>query len=477
MKCTFRIMLAYIIDRIKLVLELGMVVCGYENIKSMHFIGVGGVSMSKLAVFYSSLGIRVSGSDLADSETLHNLKSIGLNVYVGSRVEVATESDLIVYSSAISTCDVEYLAGEKRVERKELLRDFASRFGSVITVSGAHGKTTTSAIIRHILSVAGLMAYSHVGGDALGYDSLEVSNNRDILVMEGCEYKRSFLSIPSDYSIVLNVDYDHPDTYSNIDEVYDAFAEFLHGTKVGQLIEYSYYDKLSDLVFGTYRDCLDKAVTFGANAKADYSYSNVYCANGAVCFDLFIRGVYSRSFRIPSLNKVIVKSAVAAIALADILGVDINIVAKALESFRGVARRAECLGLSSGGCRVITDYAHHPSEIKELLMNIRDNVKGKLVAVFEPHTYSRTKSLINEFVDSLSIADVRFILPTYPARELPSDGINSIELTYRFREFGVCASYTDYDSLEEKLLKYDSDDLILLIGAGIKYTDIYESIR
>lgn len=454
-----------------------MVICGYENIESMHFIGVGGVSMSKLAIFYSSLGIKVSGSDMADSETLRKLKSLGLNVYVGTNEEVAGKADLIVYSSAISISDDEFLVGKRRVERKELLRDFASRFERVVTVSGAHGKTTTSAIIRHILSVAGLRAYSHVGGDVLGYDSLEVSNSRDILVMEGCEYKRSFLNIPSDYSIVLNVDFDHPDTYANIDEVYDAFAEFLHGARVGKLIEYSYYDKLSDLVFGTYREFLDAAVTFGENAKADYSYSNVSSANGAVCFDLFIRGGYSRSFRIPSLNKVIVKSAIAAIALADTLGIDINIVAKALESFRGVARRAECLGLSSGGCRVITDYAHHPSEIKELLMNIRENVKGKVVAVFEPHTYSRTKSLINEFVDSLSIADVRIILPTYPAREMPSDGIDSIELTYRFREFGVCASYAEYDSLKEKLLEYGSDDLILLIGAGIKYADIYETIR
>lgn len=454
-----------------------MIICGYENIKSMHFIGVGGVSMSKLAIFYSSLGLQVSGSDMADSETLNRLKALGLKVYVGSNADVAGRADLIVYSSAISLSDDEYLAASSRIERKELLSDFVSRFNSVVTVSGAHGKTTTSSIIRHILSVAGVKAYSHVGGDSLGYDSLEVSNNRDVLVMEGCEYKRSFLNIPSDYTIVLNVDFDHPDTYQNIDEVYDAFAEFLHGARVGQLIEYSYYDKLSDLVFGTYRDSLDSAVTFGENAKADYSYSNVSCANGAVCFDLFVRGSYSRSFRIPSLNKVIVKSAVAAIALADIFGIDMNITAKALECFKGVSRRAECLGLSAGGCRVMTDYAHHPSEIKELLMNIRENIKGRVVAVFEPHTYSRTKSLINEFVDSLSIADVRLILPTYPAREKPSDGIDSIELTYRFREYGVCATYTDYSGLKEKLSGYGANDLILLIGAGIKYKDIYESIR
>lgn len=454
-----------------------MVICGYENIKSMHFIGVGGVSMSKLAIFYSSLGLRVSGSDMADSETLKRLKALGLNVYVGSNADVAKSADLVVYSSAISLSDDEYLASIRRIERKELLSDFASRFNNVVTVSGAHGKTTTSSIIRHILSVASVKAYSHIGGDSLGYDNLEVSNNRDILVMEGCEYKRSFLNIPSDYTVVLNVDFDHPDTYQNIDEVYDAFAEFLHGARVGQLIEYSYYDRLSDLVFGTYRDSLDSALTFGENAKADYSYANVSCANGAVCFDLFVKGSYARSFRIPSLNKVIVKSAVAAIAFADILGIDINIVAKALDSFRGVARRAECLGLSSGGCRVMTDYAHHPSEIKELLMNIRDNVKGKVVAVFEPHTYSRTKSLINEFVDSLSIADVRLILPTYPAREKPSDGIDSIELTYRFREYGVCATYTEYSGLKEKLIGYGANDLIILIGAGIKYKDIFESIQ
>lgn len=454
-----------------------MVICGYENIKSMHFIGVGGVSMSKLAVFYSSLGVHVSGSDLADSDTLRRLRALGLNVYVGSNVDVAASADIIVYSSAVSTSDVEYLSGARRVERKELLSDFASRFGSVVTVSGAHGKTTTSSIIRHILSVAGVKVYSHIGGDAVGYDSLEFSENRDVLVMEGCEYKRSFLNIPSDYTVVLNVDFDHPDTYQNIDEVYDAFADFLHGAKVGQLVEYSYYDKLSDLVFGTFRDSMDSVVTFGASAKADYSYSNVSCANGAVCFDLFVRGSYSRSFRIPSLNKVIVKSAVASIALADNLGIDMNITAKALESFKGVSRRAECLGMSSGGCRVMTDYAHHPSEIKELLMNIRENVKGRVVAVFEPHTYSRTKSLINEFVDSLSIADVRLILPTYPARENPSDGIDSIELTYRFREYGVCATYTEYSGLKEKLSSYGENDLILLIGAGIKYNEIYESVR
>lgn len=453
-----------------------MVICGYENIKSMHFIGIGGVSMSKLAVFYSSLGVHVSGSDLADSASLKRLKALGINAYVGSNVNVAASADMIVYSSAISLTDIEYLAGKRRVERKEILSDFASRFANVVTVSGAHGKTTTSSIIRHVLNVAGAKVYSHIGGDAVGYDSLEVSENRDVLVMEGCEYKRSFLNIPTDYAVVLNVDFDHPDTYQNIDEVYDAFAEFLHGAKVGQLVEYSYYDKLSDLVFGTFRDSMDSAVTFGASAKADYSYSNVSCANGAVCFDLFVRGSYSRSFRIPSLNKVIVKSAVASIALADNLGIDMNITAKALESFKGVSRRAECLGMSAGGCRVMTDYAHHPSEIKELLMNIRENVKGRVVAVFEPHTYSRTKSLINEFVDSLSIADVRFILPTYPAREKPSDGIDSIELTYRFREYGVCATYTEYSGLKEKLSSYGTNDLILLIGAGIKYNDIYESV-
>lgn len=444
----------------------------------IHFIGVGGVSMSKLCAYFVRNGYTCSGSDRADTEVLNRLKILGANVYAGTKPEYATQADIVVFSSAIDAYNAELVTaleiGIPVLERKEFMRCFTAAFDNVIAVSGAHGKTSTCGMLTYIMLCAAKRVTAHIGGDIQGVDNLQLDYGNEMLVIEACEYKKSFLEFKVDYGIILNVDYDHPDCYANIDEVYGAFVEFAHHASKALIIENDYYPKIHELHYAIYRNDINNVITYGDNFNADFCYMNIERIDTSLTFDVYRYGEFYHNFKLNTFNAVNVKCATAAIAAADSIGIEKGAIATGLTMFGGIKRRAECLGKSINGAKVITDYAHHPSEIELLLHNVRAVTRGKIIAVFEPHTYSRSKALANEFASALKLSDACYLLPTYAARE--KGDFDSSRLNETFKKRGLNAKLIDYDNISESLLKFADNDVILLIGAGIDYMRIYKSL-
>lgn len=435
--------------------------------------------MSKLCAYFVRNGYQCSGSDRTDTEVLKQLRALNAEVYSGTKPEYAAAADIIVYSSAIDESNAELVAARKNgknvYERKEFMGYFTSVFDNVAAISGAHGKTTTCGMLTYIMLCAAKRVTAHVGGDIQGVDNLHLDYGTELLVIEACEYKKSFLDFKVDYGIILNVDYDHPDCYANIDEVYGAFTEFAHHAGKALIIENDYYPRIHKLHYAIYRKNIENVITYGDNFNADYCYMNIERMGTSLTFDVYRYGEFYHNFKINSFNAVNVKCATAAIAAADTLGIEKGDIAAGLTMFGGIKRRAECLGKSAGNARVITDYAHHPSEIELLLHNVRAVSKGKIAAVFEPHTYSRSKALASEFATALKLSDACYLLPTYAAREIGD--FDSARLAEAFEKNGLNAKLVDYGNIAEALKKYGENDIILLIGAGIDYLRIYKNIE
>lgn len=437
----------------------------FKDIKRVHFVGIGGVSMSKLCAFCLKRGILCSGSDCSDSETLNELAAMGANVYVGENPDIASLADIVVYTGAIKADNKELLAAKKCVERKYFLACCAKKCKQMVAVSGSHGKTTVTSMISWVLLGCKKHFVAHVGGNIVGLNIRDLDCGDDIFLTEACEYKRSFLELSADISLILNVDYDHPDCYASLEDTYIAFAEFLTKTKDICILD---YNSLQLIANAEGINVMPKIITFGDNINSDYYISDIQSDKTVFTFDVCKNGKYFASFILNTANEINLKCALASIVALDILGVSVSDIASGLQTFRGVERRFECLGLLGGKVRVISDYAHHPTEIINAIKGGRRLEYNKVLAVFEPHTYSRTKALLQEFETCFNYADECILLPTYSARETPSMGATAFELFNKMLSNNTNVKYfSEKSEVEEYILKnYSDKDLVLLLGAG-----------
>lgn len=442
-----------------------------NDLKYIHFVGVGGVSMSKLCSYCLSKGIKCSGSDISKSKIIDELRAKGALICLCDGSNMAKSADLVVYSSAIPLDHPDIIAAKTVMERKEFLRIFARNFGKVVAISGSHGKTTTASIISWILRYANFNFTAHIGGEIIGINPLEMNYGDNILVIEACEYRKSFLHLNPDISIILNIDYDHPDCYQSIDEVYNAFGQFALQSKC--VISNGDYD-IKKVARNINREKSVKIdfVNYSYNDD-DYLIQKIKIKDGLLSMrilknyldDVAVLG----DFTMPSYNAVVAECATSAIIACIKLGIDISVINKAMTVFPGVKHRFQCLGKKSCGTRVIADYSHHPREIKKVIEASKGLNSNKVIAVFQPHTYSRTKALLNEFVEALSDADVVIVMATYSARETENDGVNSITLYQNLCGANInaiyCEDYVDVDNWIKKNTVYG--DLVLVLGAGI----------
>ena len=433
---------------------------------NVHFIGVCGVSMKALALLCVKEGMTVSGSDKADSPILETLCRNGVYAYCGSDPSVVEKASLVVYTACIPQGDPELSrAKELRktvMERKAFLALVERLCKRTVAVSGTHGKTTTTAMISRIMGAQGVRFIGHIGGDLPGGEISLTDTGRDVFLTEACEYKRSFLSLSPDVAVVLNVKFDHPDCYRDMFELEDAFRAFARNVKEGGLLV------VDCNVKELFDDVAVRKVTFGFNAGCDYRADDVSYENGIYSFSLYRYGVCTGRYTTCVYGKHNVLNALAALAVADGLGLDIVYAGSALADFGGISRRFECRGMLESGARVITDYAHHPDEIAAAINTARVMTKGDITVFFEPHTYSRTKSMIDGFADSFYWADEVVILPTYAARESNIEGGSAYDLYMRLKKkkpeclymegYGAAADY-----IKTRLSK---NGIILLLGAG-----------
>ena len=434
------------------------------NYTNYYFSGIGGVSMSALAKYLIRIGKNVYGSDISSSELTDELEFLGVKIDFTQKGKFLTEDCVFVYSSAISTDNEEMLRAKELnipiVKRSELLGEICSQFPISIAVSGSHGKTTTTAMIAQILISGKYLPTVFLGGNSLEYGNLFLGDN-NIVLTEACEYKKNFLNIKPKISTVLNIDNDHLDSYQDLDEEVRVFEKFIKGS----IAVINADDVKANVIFTTSK------VTFGINNQANYIARRIVEKENGISFSVYQSSIQMGRINLKIKGKHNVYNALCAIAVCSILKVPFKVMKKGLETFVGVKRRNELI-LRKDGLDVYADYAHHPSEIDALLETYKKE-REKTLFVFQPHTYSRTEILMNEFISVLSKCQNLIIYKTYPAREKYSYKGSAMKLYCNLSNCGIkiLKFIEDQEKLKKEIVnsskKYKN---IIFIGAG----DIYE---
>ncbi|MBR1932048.1 MAG: UDP-N-acetylmuramate--L-alanine ligase [Lachnospiraceae bacterium] len=448
----------------------------FQNPSSIYFVGIGGISMSGLAEILADAHFTVSGSDRSKSALTESLEQKGIRVYYGQRREnITPDIDCVIFTSAIKEDNPEYIAtvelGLPHLTRAELLGQLMKNYKTSIAISGTHGKTTTTSMVSEILLQADTDPTLSIGGILKTIGGNIRVGGSEYFVTEACEYTNSFLSFLPTIGIILNIEEDHMDFFKDLADIrhsFRAFAELLPAD--GYLIVNGEIDDYREITSGL--SC--RVITYcnsphtSAGLPADYYASDIsYDSSGHPSFQLHDRTDATReiSLQVPGDHNV--SNALAAIALADLVGIDSDISAKALHSFTGTDRRFEYKG-SIGGVTIIDDYAHHPTEITATLSAAAKYPHKTLWCVFQPHTYTRTKAFLGDFAKALSAADRIVLADIYAARETDNLGISSETLKQEIEALGhECSYFATFDEIENFLLENCiNGDLLITMGAG-----------
>lgn len=433
-----------------------------KNKIRLHFVGIGGVSMSALAKLCVSRGYIVSGTDDNESATLEELSKLGVNIAIGSNREAIDLADRVIYTVAVGEHeDLVYAKSRKKplVERASFLGEIASTFEHVIAISGTHGKSTMTAMVGLIFKRAKLKPTVHLGGNSPDLGGNMLIGKDKYFITEACEFNRSFLSLQPECCCITNIECDHMDTYSDYDDLYESFGTF--ATKTKKAIVFC-----GDCV-NLKRQKNKKYISYGLDEKNKLCAKRIKEQNGRFSFDCYIEGNFLCRIRLNVVGKHNILNALGAIAIAHYYGVDKQIIIDALESFGGVDRRFMWLGQKNDVSHY-ADYAHHPTEIRALLDSL-DLLKkdGKTVVIFQPHTYTRTKFLMREFVSVLSDCQNLILLPTYSAREKMLPGGDSTDLFFALPLKDNRLYCTNYYNLRANLNSIlRPGDLCVWVGAG-----------
>ena len=441
---------------------------------AVHFIGIGGISMSGLAEVLLEEGFTISGSDSKKSPLTTLLESKGATLYYGQRASNIKDSvDVVVYTAAIHPDNPEFSCAKEKgipmLSRAQLLGQSMRYYDTPIAVSGTHGKTTTTSMISHILLKGDCDPTISVGGilPAIG-GNIRVGNSETFLT-EACEYTNSFLSFFPKISIILNIDADHLDFFKDIDDIRHSFRRFAELLPAdGALIINADTPKYEEII----KELPCKVITYSLEKEADYTADNItYDEFGHASFRVLHNGspIGTCSLKVPGIHNV--SNALASIACGQLLDLSDDVIFEGLKSFTGTDRRFQYKG-QIGGVTIIDDYAHHPTEIEATLHAAKNYPHKKIWCVFQPHTYTRTKALMDDFAKALTLADHVVLADIYAARETDNLGITSDTLREKIEALGTPAhSFRSFDAIENYLLENaESGDLLLTMGAG----DVYQ---
>ena len=437
--------------------------------KKFHFIGIGGISMSALALMLKKSGYYVQGSDDSINAEVKKLARKKVRVFLGHSKNNVLGADVVVYSSAIheGNPELDYAIKNKLIilKRAELLGMIAETYKTVIAVAGSHGKTTTTAMIAEIFENAGLKPTIHIGGRLRSINSNYKVGNKRYFITENCEYKDNFLHVRPDISIILNIDSDHLDYFGDLEKLKDSFFKYANGTRENGVNIIYDNDKNLNGIAG-----LENSVLFGGQKKSDIVAGNIHeYKPGYFSFDVIFEKCNLGNIKLNIIGIHNVFNAIASVFVGLICEIDFQVIKNALENFSGVERRCELVG-EFNGAMIYHDYAHHPKQIEKMI-SVANNLKGKdgkIITFFEPHTFSRTKFLLGEFAESLAKSDLVYLLPVYSARELESEGLNSEDLLIETRKFNKNSeSLADYKNAIFKIRnECKKGDVVLILGAG-----------
>lgn len=439
----------------------------------IHFIGIGGISMSALANICINKGYEVSGSDCNESYLLDNLKSQGAKIFIGHKKENITDDiDMVVYTAAISKENEEFLATKEKniltVNRASFLGHIMREYENPIAVSGTHGKTSTTSMLSTIFEYANLDPTILVGGNLSVIGGNVKIGKSSHFITEACEYVDSFLNFNPKISIVLNIEEDHLDYFSGIDEIKASFNKF------GKLLPKDGYFIINGDDSNTkdiLHDVKSNIIRYGTNQDNDAVICDVnFDENGFGKFRITLSGKDLGIFELSILGMHNVLNATSAIIASYVSNIDIETIRKNIKMYNGVGRRFEKKG-EFNNALVVDDYAHHPTELKATLAAAKRISKKTLWCVFQPHTYTRTKSLLNEFSESFYGADKVIITDIYAAREVNPGDIHSKDLVEKLYQNHVDAIYIkDFSEIEKYLRENVKEgDLVITAGAGPIY--------
>lgn len=438
----------------------------FRHIKNIHFVGIGGIGMSGIAEILQDAGLTVSGCDLRPSASTDLLARRGIPVTIGHDPAHVHGMDAIVVTAAVKGSNAEVDAARAKgievIRRSEMLGEIVNRKRAV-GISGTHGKTTTSAMIATILEEAGFDPTVIVGGMMRNTGTNAKTGKGDLLVVEADEYDRTFHQLHPEIAVVTNIEADHLEYYGTFDAIVESFRVFVDGIKPdGAVVACVDDPAVKRLVDGL---SSKRIVRYGLTDRADLTAINIEFTDRGSTFE--VPGVGHFALFVPGEHNV--RNALAAIAVARELKIDPAVTVRALSRFLGVERRFQILG-RFGGAIIVDDYAHHPTEIRATLDAARRGYPGRrIVALFQPHLYSRTRDFAVEFAESLRIADVALVAPIYAAREEPIHGITA-RLIAEAKEGIEFIDRTNEAIVGEMKRRLRANDLFITMGAG----DVHE---
>jgi len=433
-----------------------------------HLIGIGGVSMSPLAEVLAGMGLNISGSDITESERTSHLRGMGIGVIIGQDKEnITPDIEFVVRTAAAHDDNPEIVAAREQgipvFERTQAWGAIMKGYSNALCISGTHGKTTTTSMCTHILMVADQDPTVMIGGTLPLLKASHRVGSGDTIVMESCEYYNSFLSFYPTVAVILNIEEDHMDFFKDLDDIKKSFREFaLHVPENGYVVVNLDDENAMDAIRGIDRNI----VTFGMTPKADVYPKNITTIGTLTEFDLVHKGKTLERITIQVPGEHNIKDALAAAAASICLGVKPLAIRYGLSGFRGAGRRFEFKG-KFNGADVYDDYAHHPGELKALLDAVEHLGYKRTVVIFQPHTYTRTKALFDDFLRQLKRPDVLYLAEIFAAREKNIYGISSADLAKRI---DGARFYKTFEEIEDSLrAEAQPGDLILTVGAGNVY--------
>ena len=442
-----------------------------KKYKNIHMIGIGGISMSGIAAILQNWGFNVTGSDTSDSEAVQLLLKKGIKVVIGHSLEDVANSDVVIYSAAIKQDDPEILEAKRlgipTIERADFLGEITRCYKDTICISGTHGKTTTTSMVSLCFLEALKDPSIQVGALLKPLNGNYRVGNSEHFIIEACEYVESFLKFSPKAEIILNIDNDHLDYFKTFDNIKNAFIKYVKLLPNDGILITNADDK----------NCMDlpkytgaKVYTYGIdNKNADFTAKNITFDNdGFPEFDVYYKNEFFVKLQLSVPGRHNVLNALACIALCTEYGIERKDIAVALERFTGAHRRFEFKGKINGTSSIYDDYAHHPTEIKATYNSLSNKKYNKSWVIFQPHTYSRTKTLLDDFADALINFDHIIVLDIYAAREKNTYNISSKDLVDKISSLGKEAKYIPNFKECVKYVKdnIEKNDIVVTLGAG-----------
>jgi UDP-N-acetylmuramate--alanine ligase len=453
------------------------------RVRHVHFIGIGGIGMSGLAEILRTMRFQVSGSDLKEGDTTRRLSSLGVKVFVGHKGDNVKGADVVVYSSAVAADNPEMLRAKAleipTISRAEMLAELM-RTKYCVTIAGSHGKTTTTSVVATVLRAAGLDPTVVVGGKVNALGSNAHLGEGDLFVAEADESDGSFLKFTPTIAVITNIDAEHLDHYGSHDNVKKAFIDFANRIPFYGLgvvcIDHPHVQEILPKI-------KRRVTTYGTSHQADYRAKNLRFAGLMTEFDAYRRGESLGTFQVHMPGAHNVLNALAVIAVADELEIPLDVTREAIAAFHGVQRRFTVVGQpvierdgKRGDVLIIDDYGHHPAEVLATLDAAQRGFDRRVVVAFQPHRYTRTESLFNEFTRAFNNADVLFVTDVYAAGEKPIAGATGAALAEAIREHGhhAVTHIANKAEVGKALLEVvRPGDIVIALGAG----DINASAR